>query len=76
METIKALKRNSVIKGIDFSSAFYERLSSLFIEIASLDAEQYQYHLETMAILMATLDEAAEKQGLVESVDLNGLQKA
>jgi len=76
METIKALKRNSVIKGIDFSSGFYERLSSLFIEIASLDAEQYQYHLETMAILMATLDEAAEKQGLVESVDLDGLQKA
>lgn len=69
MEKIKILKRNSLIKNVDFSSAFYERISALFIELAGLhsdDPETYQFHLETGAILMATLDEAAEKQGLVE----------
>lgn len=82
---VKTLKRNSLIKGIDISSSFYERLSSLVLLVAqpesliSLKEEspaQFEYALETLLILMATLDEAAEKQGLVEESALedSGIQ--
>lgn len=72
MEKIKVLKKGAVIKGIDFSSSFYERLTSLFMEIASSDysSEEKQFHLETLSVLMATLDEAAENQGLVEESEI------
>lgn len=73
METTKTLKHGVLIKGIDFSSSFYERLSALFMEFAGLaqnDPEVYKYHLETLAILMATLDEAADNQGLTEESEI------
>jgi len=73
METTKTLKHGALIKGIDFSSSFYERLSALFMEFAALSTEdpgEYKYHLETLAILMATLDEAAENQGLTEDSEI------
>ncbi len=40
------------------------------VALAGSDMDDKDYHIETMAILMATLDEAAEKQGLVETEDL------
>lgn len=71
METVKTLKKGAIIKGIDFSDSFYERLSSLFMELAALNDEgEYDFHIETLGILMATLDEAAENQELVELTEL------
>lgn len=73
METtiLKCLKPKSLITGIDFSSSFYGRLTSLFLEIASMKG--MDYHKETLAILMATLDEAAEAQGLTEESEVKDL---
>lgn len=67
METIKTLKKGAIIKGIDFSSSFYERLTSLIMYVATQEASsEQQFNIETLAILMATIDEAAEAQGLTE----------
>lgn len=79
MEQIKTLKRNALIKGIDISSSFYVRLSSLFVALSSPEEllrqkeeneQEYKDHIETMAILFATIDEKAEEQGLTEMSEL------
>jgi hypothetical protein len=76
---IKVLKPGALIKGIDISYAFYERLSALMMYLVNPDElsnlkkespEEFQSQLETMLILFATIDEAAQAQGLVEESEL------
>lgn len=73
---METLKKDALIKGIDFTTSFYERLSSLFVSLATLygdDPETWQPHIETLSILMATIDDAAREQGLTEELDLEDL---
>lgn len=71
---IKVLKANSSIKDLEISAQFYDRLSGLAMEIANLsveDPETYKHHLETLIILMTTIDELAEKQDVIEDYELD-----
>lgn len=67
---MKVLKPNSVITGIDFSLDYYSRLQALALFIAKNENEEYKHHLETVLILLNTLDEEAENQGLTEELDV------
>lgn len=64
---MKTLKKGSIIKGIDFSESFYGRIQSLAFLLSEIEEKE---HLETVLILLQTLDQAIENQGLSEELDV------
>lgn len=77
---IKTLKPKSLIKGVDFTSGYYIRLSDAIMAVADPaellrikedEPERFKYILQTFLILAQTLDEKASEQGLVEEVEID-----
>jgi hypothetical protein len=64
---MKTLKKGSIIKGIDFSESFYGRIQSLAFLLSEIEEKE---HLETILILLQTLDKAIEDQNLSEELDV------
>lgn len=67
---MRVIKKDAIIKGIDFAIPYYERLQGLVMHLAE-GGEPSKAHLDTVLILINTLDEAAEKQGLIEEMELD-----
>lgn len=65
---MRVIKNDVIVKGIDFSTSFYMRLQQLAVRLGELKEKE---GLETILILLQTIDKAAEEQGLTEDVDLN-----
>lgn len=74
---MKILKTGEIIKGIDFSVEFYARLQMVALLLSNPEElvnmkddapEEYADTLQTMLILLNTLDKAAENQGLISNV--------
>lgn len=65
---MRVIKKDAIIKGVDFSVAYYERLHGLVVALSN--NPDNKEHLETALILVHTLDKAAEEQGLIEEMEI------
>lgn len=75
---VKVLKENSIIKGMDVTDQFYGRILSLLFLVANPeelvtmkqeDPKGFTNAVEPLYILLATLQELAENQELVQEIE-------
>jgi len=68
---MKTINKDAII-AIEVSASFYQRLQALALSIHNIEDFQDKtvkdVHLETVLILLQTLDQSAEAQGLVSDV--------
>jgi hypothetical protein len=68
---MKTIKQGALIKNLNVSTAFYERLNHLALKLHEVGDKD---GLETILILLSSLDKLAEEQELVEELDVVPLQ--
>lgn len=65
---MRVIKKDALITGVDFSIPYYEKLGELAQFLANNQNEDAKQHLETVLILIHTLEVKAEEQGLISDV--------
>jgi hypothetical protein len=68
---MKTLKQDALIKNLNVSASFYERLQQVVFKLHEVGDKD---GLETILILLSSLDKLAEDQGLIEDLDVVPLQ--